>query len=469
MYSRRQQKPNMGACGSGASHMNTKRRGGGRPRRGRLGTLLGAALIAAAGFSSTAAAQELTTLYSFTGTGSGDGAYPNAGLIADPAGNLYGTTQVGGADPSCNQAPGCGTVFQLTPSATLTVLHSFTGSDGEQPFAGLIADAAGNLYGTTWGGGDNGRGTVFQLDPSGTLTVLHSFTGGSDGQRPVTGLLADAAGNLYGTTGGGGDGGYGTVFQLDPSGNLTVLYSFTGGSDGRNPDSALIADAGGNLYGTTNQGGDLVSCNDPNTHGCGTVFQLTPPGSLTVLHRFAGSDGSRPVDWAGLLADAAGNLYGTTSAGGANGRGTVFQLDSSGTLTVLYSFTGGSDGGDPTAGLIADTAGNLYGTTLEGGATGNCNQPYGCGTVFQLTPSGALTVLHTFTGSDGASPEAGLIADAAGNLYGTTHSGGAGTSCVQGCGTVFELTAPASFTGDRVRRNMITKALRQGVPRMGRQ
>jgi uncharacterized repeat protein (TIGR03803 family) len=446
---------------------------GGLLRRGRLGALLGAALIAVAGFSSTVAAQEPTTLYSFTGS---DGANPNAGLIADPAGNLYGTTQLGGANPSCNQAPGCGTVFQLTPSGSLTVLHSFAGSDGEEPFAGLIADAAGNLYGTTWGGGDSGRGAVFQLDPSGTLTMLYSFTGGSDGQRPVTGLLADAAGNLYGTAHSGGDGGYGTVFQLDPSGTLTVLYSFTGGSDGRYPDSGLLADAAGNLYGTTREGGDLASCNSPNTHGCGTVFQLTPSGILTVLHRFAGSDGSRPGDWAGLLADAAGNLYGTTSAGGdrtscaaqfIEGCGTVFQLMPSGALTVLYSFTGGSDGGDPTAGLIADTAGNLYGTTLEGGATGSCNRPYGCGTVFQLTPSGTLTVLHTFTGSDGAGPEAGLIADAAGNLYGTTHSGGAGTSCVQGCGTVFELTMPASLAGVPGRRNMNTKTLGQRGPRMG--
>ena len=389
---------------------------------GGFPALVAAALVAAILLPRGAAAQELTPLYSFNGN---DGSRPNAGLIADPAGNLYGTTQEGGANPSCNQAPGCGTVFQLTLSGTLTVLHSFAGSDGEEPFAGLIADAAGNLYGTTWGGGDSGRGTVFQLDPSGTLTVLHSYTGGSDGQRPVTGLLADA---------------------------------------------------GGNLYGTTNQGGDLASCNSPNTHGCGTVFQLTPPESLTVLHRFAGSDGSRPVDWAGLLADAAGNLYGTTSAGGDStsctfieGCGTVFQLDSSGNLNVLYSFTGGSDGGDPTAGLIADAAGNLYGTTLEGGATGSCNRPYGCGTVFQLTPSGALTVLHTFTGgSDGAHPEAGLIANAAGNLYGTTHSGGAGTSCVQGCGTVFELTVPASFTGGRAGRNMNAKTLGQRGPQRGR-
>ena len=310
---------------------------------------------------------------------------------------------------------------------------------------------------------------MFQLDPSGTLTVLRSFTGGSDGQRPVTGLLADAAGNLYGTAHSGGDGGYGTVFQLDPSGTLTVLYSFTGRSDGAYPDSGLIADAAGNLYGTTREGGDLVSCNSPNTHGCGTVFQLAPSGDLTVLHRFAGSDGSRPV--AGLIADAAGNLYGTTAAGGdrtscaaqfIEGCGTVFQLDTSGILTVLHSFTGGSDGGNATAGLIADGAGNLYGTTQEGGAPENCNRPYGCGTVFQLTPSGTLNVLNVFTGSDGAHPhaDAGLLADAAGNLYGTTFGGGAGTSCIGGCGTVFELTVPASFIGGQARRNMNTKRAR---------
>jgi uncharacterized repeat protein (TIGR03803 family) len=194
-------------------------------------------------------------------------------------------------------------------------------------------------------------------------------------------------------------------------------------------------------------------------------FSSTAAAQLTTLYSFTGDDGAHPQS--SLIADPAGNLYGTTAGGGVSGQGTVFQLDSSGTPTVLYSFTGGSDGGDPTAGLITDTAGNLYGTTLEGGATGSCNRPYGCGTVFQLTPSGALTVLHTFTGSDGAHPEAGLIADAAGNLYGTTHSGGAGTSCVQGCGTVFELTAPGSFTGGRARRNMNTKRLGQGGHRMG--
>ena len=403
--------------------MNTKRRSAGGFRRGRLRMLLGAALVAVAGFSSTAAAQQLTTLYSFTGSGAGDGANPEAGLIADPAGNLYGTTRFGGVITTESCRPlGCGTVFQLTPSGTLNVLYSFSGSDGAQPFAGLIADTAGNLYGTTWGGGAPcivtiGCGTVFQLDPSGSLTVLHSFTNGSDGGHPVAGLIADAAGNLYGTTQNGGDGGYGTVFRLDPSGTLIVLHSFTGGSDGGTPVAGLIADEAGNLYGTTSAGGDRTNCAAQFIDGCGTVFQLDP----------------------------------------------------SGTLNVLYNFTGGSDGGNPDAALIADAAGNLYGTTQNGGAPESCNRPAGCGTVFQLTPSRTLNGLHIFTGSDGAYPPAGLLADAAGNLYGTTYGGGTGTGCIGGgaCGTVFELTVSASFIGGRARRNMNTKRLGQAVPRMG--
>jgi uncharacterized repeat protein (TIGR03803 family) len=420
------------------AHMNTKRRGEGGFRKSRLGALLGAVLVAVTGFSSTAATQELTTLYSFTGSGSGDGANPESSLITDPAGNLYGTTLNGGAN-------GQGTVFQLDPSGNLPLLYSFTGGDGSHPGAGLIADAAGNLYGTTLNGGASGQGTVFQLTLSRTLNVLYSFTGGSDGALPFAGLIADAAGNLYGTTIGGD--GPGTVFQLTPWGDLNLLQSFTGGDS---PWAGLIADAAGNLYGTT-EGGD----------GPGTVFQLTPSGTLNVLYRFSGRDGAVPHGT--LIFDAAGNLYGTTHNGGTSGYGTEFQLTTSGTLNVLHSFTGGSDGAYPEAGLIADMAGNLYGTTWGGGAVGQ-------GTVFQLTPSGALNVLHSFTGgSDGGRPGADLIADAAGNLYGTTVLGGAGTSCPGGCGTVFQLAVPASFTGGGARRNMNMKALRQGAPRMGSQ
>ena len=313
-----------------------------------------------------------------------------------------------------------------------------------------------------------------RLEPIGGMNAL--------GGVPRQQIVQESGANTKRRTGGGRLGALLGAALIAAAGfsstaaaqELITLHSFTG-DDGANPEAGLIADPAGNLYGTTDSGGAPMSCNI--TIGCGTVFQLDLSGSLTVLHRFAGSDGSRPLNWAGLIADEAGNLYGTTSAGGdrtscaaefIEGCGTVFQLTPSGVLTVLHSFTGGSDGGDPTAGLIADAAGNLYGTTLEGGTTGSCNRPYGCGTVFQLTPSGTLTVLHSFTGSDGASPEAGLLADAAGNLYGTTHSGGAGTSCVQGCGTVFELTVPASLTGAPSSRNMITKRPGRGASQMGR-
>jgi uncharacterized repeat protein (TIGR03803 family) len=385
-------------------------------RLGRLRLMLGAALAGVAGFSSGTAEQTLTTLHSFTG--GDDGANPVASLIADAAGNLYGTTPYGGAS-------GYGTVFALTPSGTETVLHSFTGGDdGGYPAAGLIADASGNLYGTTGFGGDAGYGTVFRVTQSGTETVLHSFTN-ADGAYPLAGLIADAAGNLYGTTEGGGANGYGTVFKLTPSGTETVLHSFTN-ADGAFPLAGLIADADANLYGTTNNGG---------ASGYGTVFKVTPSGIETVLHSFTGgADGGYP--FATLIADVAGNLYGTTSNGGASGYGVVFALTPSGAETVLHSFTG-SDGGYPKAGLIADAAGNLYGTTNYGGA----NVYYG--TVFELTASGTETVLYSFTsGGDGANPSAALVADAAGNLYGTTMNAGA-----SGYGTVFKLNLQAHFAG----------------------
>ena len=400
-------------------------------RGGGLGPMFGAALVAAAAFSTGAAAQTLTTLHSFDGS---DGAEPRGGLIADAAGNLYGTTVLGGAS-------GDGTVFELMPSGTLSVLHSFAGSDGAQPYAGLIADAAGNLYGTTVAGGASifcgafGCGTVFELTPTRTFRVLHSFARG-DGAEPEAGLIADAAGNLYGTTNQGGAGtncavsGCGTVFELRPTGTLSVLHSFAV-SDGAQPSAGLIADAAGNLYGTTAIGGASTNCPSPAAPvGCGTVFKLTTTGTFSVLHSFTLSDGAQPS--AGLIADAAGNLYGTTAVGAPGVAGTVFELTPTGTLTVLHGFARG-EGEQPQAGLIADAAGNLYGTTAGGGASTNCGA-FGCGAVFKLTPTGTLSVLHNFTGSDGAEPFAGLIADAAGNLYGTTVLGGA-----SGDGTVFKL------------------------------
>jgi uncharacterized repeat protein (TIGR03803 family) len=418
-------------------------------RRGGLGLMLGAALVAVAGFSNGVTAQTLTTLYSFAPLP--DGASPFDTPIA-VAGNLYGTTFSGG---SAVCTGGCGTVFKLTPSRNdrrwrETVLYGFTGSDGTNPaaglnpVAGLIADAAGNLYGTTeFGGGasgcSGGCGTVFKVTPSGTETVLHSFTG-SDGASPVAGLIADAAGNLYGTTELGGgtigcSGGCGTVFKVTPKGVESVLYSFKGGSDGANPFAALIADAAGNLYGTTFFGG---------ASGKGTVFKLTPSGAESVLYSFTGeNDGANPLT--GLIADAAGNFYGMTNNGGTGMYGTVFKLTPKGKLTVLHSFAGGTDGAFPGLGsLIADVSGNLYGMTVEGGVGGTpacfANGAIGCGTVFKLTPSGTETVLYSFTGgSDGGFPHAGLTAalipDTAGKLYGMTINGGGPASG----GTVFEI------------------------------
>ncbi len=256
-----------------------------------------------------------------------------------------------------------------------------------------------------------------------TESVLHSFTGGSsDGAFPFAGLIADSAGNLYGTTQGGGASNNGVVFKLAPGGTETVLHSFTGGSDGSNPLFAgLIADGAGNLYGTTEFGGG-TGCGGP---GCGVVFKLTPTGSsYTVLHSFAGGSGDGANPYAGLIIDSAGNLYGTTEFGGGPGCGVVFKLAPGGTETVLHTFTGSpNDGAFPTAGLFADSGGNLYGTTAGGGAPPPPNAPpcggSGCGTVFKLAPGGAETVLYTFCRlfncNDGAGPS-GVIADSAGNL-----------------------------------------------------
>ena len=244
-----------------------------------------------------------------------------------------------------------------------------------------------------------------------TESVLHSFAGRIDGTEPLfSGVIRDPAGNLYGTTYSGGTSNYGTVFKIDTSGNETVLYSFTGRADGRTPYAGLVRDQAGRLYGTTYNGGlRTAMC----TSGCGVVFEVNANGQEKVLHYFTGgADGALPIG--GLIRDEAGNLYGTTQMGGASGSGTVFKLDATGVETVLYSFAGVPDGQYPFAGLIRDSAGNLYGTTSNGGAIG-------FGTVFKLDAAGHETVLYSFTGgSDGGSPQAPLLRDKNGNLYGTT-------------------------------------------------
>jgi len=387
-------------------------------------------------------AQDYRVLHSFAGPPN-DGAKPEGGLVLDANGNLYGTTNSGGAFTNSGDCTvfGCGTVFQLDPAGNLTVLHSFSGrsDDGKGPVGSLIRDSAGNLYGTTQFGSSYpcqpaACGTVFRLDAQGRLTTLHSFAGPpNDGAYPVGSLLRDSAGNLYGTTQEGGiikryscNTGCGVVFKLDPTGNLTILHKFDG-LDGAVPQGSLIGDAAGNLYGTTNAGGAA---------GLGTVFKLDPSGTLTVLHSFtrAPTNGEFPL---GVIGDASGSLYGTTNSGGAGGVGTLFKIDAAGNYSVVHSFLNGpKDGAYPQAGLLQDAAGNLYGTTFAGGNRGR-------GTVFKLDPAGNFTVIHNFQGppNDGWNPAARLIGDPAGNrIYGTTFAGG--SSPVNGGGGVIFQIAP---------------------------
>ena len=320
-----------------------------------------------------------------------------------------------------------------------TVLYSFTGAaDGGGPVADLARDAAGNIYGTGYFGGSGLGGVVFELDTGGLETVPYSFAGGAAGDTPVAGLVRDEEGNLYGTAQGGGDfsgtcsgsGGCGVVFKLDPTGNYTVLYTFTG-PDGKGPTGDLVRDSDGNLYGTTFGGGPS---------GTGVVFKLDTMCNETVLYPFTGgADGGQP--YAGLVRDEEGNLYGTASSGGTSNAGAVFKVDPTGRESVLYNFTGGADGAGPLGRLVRDSQGNLYGTTQFGGDSNSW------GVVFKVDTTAKETVLYTFTGgADGGSPSAGLLRDQQGNLYGTTQNGGdlgsqQGWCAGFGCGVVFKLSA----------------------------
>jgi uncharacterized repeat protein (TIGR03803 family) len=416
----------------------------------------------------------LQSLYSFCSVSNcTDGANPRVGLIQDATGTLYGTTSVGGANNSSNCAyvdVGCGTLFKLDTAGNETVLYSFCSvsncTDGANPAAGLIEDAAANLYGTTERGGANGGGTLFQLDTTGTETILYNFCSVSncaDGATPAAGLIQDSTGNFYGTTefGGANTGsgkGGGAVFELDTAGTETILYSFcsvANCADGANPAAGLIQDSAGNLYGTTEFGGANNSANCYHL-SCGTIFEVDTAGTETVLYSFCSvancTDGVWPV--AGLIQDVQGNLYGTTWLGGAGisnncfngGCGTIFKLDSAGNETTLYSFCSAAnctDGLWPVAGLAQDSTGNLYGTTQYGGANDG-------GSVFEFDTTGAETVLYSFCSvpgcKDGVWPVAGLIQDASGNLYGTTIAGGADNG-----GMVFELQPQAAVRASKSR------------------
>jgi uncharacterized repeat protein (TIGR03803 family) len=309
-------------------------------------------------------AQGFTTVYSFPG--GTQGAYPYAGLIQGVGGNLYGTTNGGGAFHR-------GTVFGFSKKSKTYVAYSFSKPpDGGYPFGSLFQDELGSLYGVTPEGGIAGHGTVFRVDKGGKETILHKFTGHPDGSNPY-GSLIEVSGVLFGTTFNGGATAHGTIFKLDKKGAETILHNFISfvDGDGAYPYGGLTAGVDGTIYGTTVYGG-IGGC----FVGCGSVFKLDKKGDVTTLYSFTGGeDGIYP--YAGVVPDASGNLYGTTSQGGTGGFGTVFKVDADGVETVLYNFAGGTDGSYPYAGVILDSSGNIYGTTLYGGASGY-------GTVFEL-------------------------------------------------------------------------------------
>jgi uncharacterized repeat protein (TIGR03803 family) len=373
-----------------------------------------AALVLAVVSAKSMQSQTLHLLHAFN---SGEGASSQTSLIRDSGGNLYGTTLQGGGFRA-------GTVFKLDKAHTLTVLYTFIGGhDGSYPYSSLLRDSSGNLYGTTSEGGSPGVvGTVFKIDPSGTKTTLHSFNN-TDGRLPHGDLVRDKAGNFYGTTlEGGSSGNFGTIFKLDTTGKLTTLYEFTNTGDGSGPSGKLVRDAAGSLYGTCQSG---------------TVYKLDTTGALTVLHTFRGSDGG---PYGGLIADSAGNLYGTTSLGGTNNGGTVFRVTkTNGAFTLLHTFESGKtiEGEGPDGTLARDAVGNLYGANVDGGS--GCQKFQGCGTIWKLDIDNKLTVLTNFgKGNRGRAPQGGVILDKAGNLYGTTSEGGS-PGCGD-CGTVFKIT-----------------------------
>jgi uncharacterized repeat protein (TIGR03803 family) len=389
--------------------------------------------------------------------------------VLDPAGNVYGTTLAGGDFPSNCAENGCGVAFKVDTRGHETVLQAFAGLDGYEPYAGLVRDSTGVLFGATFGGGIYSGGRLFKLMPQSTFcaaalcpwneTPIYDFGGFQDDGIAPYSVMRDPAGNFYGTTQYGGGNHCGVVFKVDPQGNETILHDFQGPpNDGCTPLGTPTLDAQGNLYGTTEQGG-AGNCSG-NGNGCGIVFQIDAGGNYSIIHTFAGGSSDGSYSYSGLVPDADGNLYGTTSGGGFSaqvcyglGCGVVYKLapnaDGTWTETILHSFTAGSDGAVPLAALLLDNEGNLYGTTLAGGlALGLCNyQGSGtCGVVFKLDAAGDFTTLWSFTGGrDGQEPSAPLVMDGQGDLYGTATYGGdlSATNPVcfgLGCGVVFKLT-----------------------------
>lgn len=420
-----------------------------RNKRCQVGLILGVLALGAisveGGESLAQDTTTFTTLHSFDGS---DGSSPLAALVQATNGDLFGTTQFGGANNS-------GTIFSVNPSGAEKTLYNFCSksncTDGEQPFAGLVQGVDGNFYGSTRLGGmssctdpisASGCGTVFKMTPGGTLTTLYSFCSQAncaDGQQSESTLVQASNGELYGTASYGGiecysgsGFGCGTIFEITPRGSLTTLHTFEG-TDGAYPYAGLIQATNGNFYGPIQYGG---------VYGAGTVSKITPTGNLSTLYNFCSqtncTDGS--ILLGGLTQAPNGNFYGTTWSGGASSYGTVFTITQSGALTTLHSFDY-TDGDGPYAALVQATDGDFYGTTYEGGSNTNSACPSGCGTIFKITPAGVLTTLYNFCSqggtscTDGSIPFAGLVQDTNGKLYGTTSQGGA-----FGPGTVFSLS-----------------------------
>jgi uncharacterized repeat protein (TIGR03803 family) len=371
-----------------------------------------------------ASAQTVTNLHSF-GSSPSDGTDPYAGLVLGSDGNFYGTATAGGTNDN-------GTVFRISSGGSYTNLHVFAvlPNDGSTPYARLAQGNDGNFYGTTYSGGTNNDGTVFRISPDGSYTNLYIF--GSyhfDGANSSGGLVLGGDGNFYGTTSLGGTNSDGTVFRISAGGTYTSLYSFGGHpADGEQPIAGLVQGSDGNFYGTTYYGG---------TNDAGTVFRISPSGSHSNLHFFAGHPGDGANPYAGLVQGSDGNFYGTTVSGGTHNLGTVFKIAPSGSYTILYNFGGFfADGVYPNAALVQGSDGNFYGTTSSGGTNSN-----GYGSVFRISPSGSYTNLYSFNSypNDGDTPFGAFTQGSDGNFYGTTTEGGTNDS-----GTVFKLTVPLS-------------------------
>lgn len=373
-------------------------------------------------------AQTLTILQEFVGS---DGAQPASGLVDGRDGRFYGTTQHGGAS-------GNGTIYSVTSAGEFASLYSFSGAEGALPYGALTLANDGNFYGTTiFGNSTSGNfGTIYRLTPTGQFTTIYTFAG-ADGANPKAPLVQGADGSLYGTAEAGGEGdcqgststpGCGTVFRIAPGGRNLTLYRFKGEDDGGRPIAGLVRGSDGNFYGTT--------LRSEGPCDCGTVYRISPHGNFTLLHTFTGGiDGAFPT---GELVQAPdGSLYGVTSTGGASGFGTVFRLSKRGKLTTVYAFTGGFEGGNPTAGLTRGKDGYFYGSTGIGGSNN-------AGTIYRITPKGVLSVLYMFafnSAAGGSTLPSRLIQDDKGDLYGATFFGDQPCSfSPAGCGTVFRLT-----------------------------